>query len=188
MLERDGVVQCNSPKNQMRLYRLLCQKGQRWSASIVGYNTGRGLNLNPWSGGRRGPARYDSQKSTLKKYALWIKQKRLLWKDIDQHALEWVMPPFYDAWDEDRPLYSIIECLQKGWNWDLGIKYNPINVAVLQSPVKEIVLWSHLVKYLRTLSLCFPVEVSSIVADFLCTQVNPRSRLRKKKDISKLEK
>jgi hypothetical protein len=179
ILREYGHVECNSPKNQIKLYRLLHQQGYRWLSVIIGYTTGQGLNLNPYNGRARPGAARETKRRPLTRvmqYARWIVAKRLLWTDIDSEHLDFASDQdiFASAWHPNQSVQQVFQALCRGWPWSVGHKYDPINLARLKTPIKQIVLRPHLMSYFSEPSEYLPPHIWSVVADFLCTRNSPR--------------
>jgi len=77
VLLKDRVVECNSPKNRLKLYKQLKQNNIRYHATIIGYTSGK-KNVSYWSENRW----------TVSKMAKWITDKRLT-KDLMKQAYDY---------------------------------------------------------------------------------------------------
>lgn len=105
VLLQDGVVECNSPKNRKRLYKMLQEKGIRFTSKVIGHTKGRGFNLCRWVGGA-------TKAWDIPRIAKWIAAKRLLSKDVEKACKDWF--PFFST--NQFKLDKIRDAWALGWN------------------------------------------------------------------------
>lgn len=140
-LMRDGVVECNSPKNRLRLYRILKEKGIRFASTVIGYTKGRGFNLCRWIDGA-------TKAWNLPRVARWIAAKRLLSKDVEKSCREW-FPPYSDprfnfdkirdAWTPGWNVQQIHDLILSEWGMDLEAhKWTPFDTCFARKTIARI--------------------------------------------------
>lgn len=133
-LQTKGVVECNSPKNRARLFKLLDQEKIKVKKTIIGYTVGK-KDICRWSGSRQ--IGWD-----LGRIANWIHNKRLLKTDLQEACKITESFKFEDVesiFDDGLTREQIKDVIEKKWGENLEwIKWTPFDSLHIRKTIVRI--------------------------------------------------
>ena len=139
-LEKDGIVECNSPKNRQKLYLLLNKNKKKFDTEIIGYTNGE-KSLCRWLHNAIG---WD-----IGRIVKWISAKRLLADNVNRacinnECMTHVSFNFADiapAFTNELSNKKKFNLISEKWGEKLeSTKYTPFDYCVLRKTILRIKL------------------------------------------------